>query len=184
MKSVWKAAQVLCCLLPLGVAAHTRPFYQAFWDDTVGRTQETLAEGDTQFLLSARTYHMPFAYSQEQLDDQNNNPLPGFGLGRGRYLENGNWSGIYAMGLRDSWGKPSYLLAYNYNWVRHGERLNWGWGASMGLMTRNDYFDYFPFPYLLPTFSVGGTRVTLEASYVPGFKKGTGNVAFFWLRFQ
>ncbi|PAT00140.1 MAG: hypothetical protein BSR46_04430 [Candidatus Dactylopiibacterium carminicum] len=183
MKFVVVVLQMLSCLLPLAVSAQTKPFYEELWDDTVGRTRETLDEGDWHFLLSARTYHMPFAYSKEQLDDQNNNPLPGFGFARGRYLENGNWSGIYALGFRDSWSKPSYLLGYNYNWVTQTEYARFGWGASMGLMTRNDYFNYFPFPYVLPTFSVGKGRVTLEASYVPALKRGTGNVAFFWLRF-
>ncbi len=185
MKFVVAALQVLLCLVPLTVVAQdSKPFYEEFWDDTVGSTRETLRDGDWQYILPIRTYHMPFSYTREQLDDQNNNPLPGFGIGRGRQTASGNWSGIYAMGFRDSWDKPSWLLAYNYNWVHHTQYARFGWGASMGFMSRNDYFGYAPFPYILPTFSVGSGRATLEATYVPGVKQGTGNVLFVWLRIQ
>lgn len=189
--------QLLAALLlasPIWAAAQTpdpqpatagKPFYREFWDDTIGSTSDTANNGDWNVYVPLRTYHMHFAYSKTQRSDQNNNPMPGIGIGRGRYLENGNWTSIYAMEFHDSWDKPSWMAGYNYNWVwKTDSGIRYGWGATAGLMMRNDYYGYAPFPFILPTFQVGKGHVTLEATYVPGFKHGTGNVAFFWLRIQ
>jgi lipid IVA palmitoyltransferase len=162
-----------------------KPFYRGLWDETVGSTTTTLRDGDWNVFIPLQTYHMPFAYSKEQRDEQNNNPMPGFGIGRSRDLKNGNSTAIYALEFHDSYDKPEWHLGYNYNWLWRTEGgIRYGLGATFGLMMRADYASYTPLPFILPVFHVGMGRVSLEASYVPGVKKGTANVAFFWLRIQ
>ena len=182
------AAMLVAC--PLWSVAQTtdtpnKRFYREFWDDTIGSTSDIIKNGDWNVYVPVQTYHMHFAYSKEQRNDQNNNPMPGIGIGRGKYLENGNWTGIYAMEFKESWDKPEWHLAYNYNWLwKTDAGIRYGLGASAGLMMRADYASYTPLPFILPTFQIGYKHVSLEATYVPGFKHGTGNVAFFWLKFQ
>lgn len=167
-----------------GPGAKPQPFYSELWDGTVGSTSDLWKNGEWGLIVPAWTVHMRFAYSKEQRNDQNNNPMPGIGVSKGKYLPNGNWHGLYAMGSRDSWDKPQWMLGYNYNWMWRSGDVRYGWGAVTGLMMRNDYFSYAPFPFILPSFQVNYKRVALEATYVPGIKRGTGNVAFFWLRIQ
>jgi palmitoyl transferase len=180
------AALLLSC--PLWVLAQSepvanKPFYREFWDETFASTSKTLKEGEWSVIVPARTYHMHFAYTEEQRAKQNDNPMPGIGIERGRYLENGDWSSIYAMEFQDSYDKPEWHLAYEYDWLwKTGGGVRYGLGATAGLMMRADYANYTPLPFILPTFHLGWNRVSLEATYVPGAKKGTGNVAFFWLK--
>ena len=182
---LWCAAQSSAPASIQTAPEPTKPFYREFWDDTVGSTSDLVKNGDWNVLIPLRMYHMPFAYSKEQRADQNNNPMPGIGIGRGKYLANGNWAGVYAMEFHESYDKPEWHLAYNYNWLWKTEGgIRYGWGATAGLMMRNDYANYTPLPFILPTFHLGYGRVSLEAAYVPGIKKGTANVALFWLRIQ
>ncbi|GAA5171626.1 hypothetical protein [Viridibacterium curvum] len=161
-----------------------KPFYREFYDDTFGSTSKLWKEGDWGLMLPAWTVHMRFAYTKEQRNDQNNNPHPAFGINKGMYMPSGNWSSLYAMEFQDSWDKPSWMAGYNYNWIWREGNLRWGVGAVMGLMMRNDYFSYAPFPFILPSFQVGYKWVSIESAYVPGIKKGTGNVALLLLRLQ
>ncbi|MCL2657487.1 MAG: phospholipid:lipid A palmitoyltransferase [Betaproteobacteria bacterium] len=161
------------------------PWYASAWNTAVARTTDIVTNGGWDFYQPVRTYHMPFAYTAEQRDRYNDVPLPGFGIGRGKFLDNGNWEGIYAMGFRDSNSKPSWMAGYAYRWLWDAPSINahYGVGATAFLMSREDYFDYFPFPAILPMVTLGFRNVSFEATYVPG-KRGNGNVLFMWLKLE
>ena len=68
---------------------------------------ETWQRGNTEYYATFRTWHLPWAYTEDQNKQYQNWP-PGFGIGRGYYDEKGNWHGLYAMGFQDSHFKPEW----------------------------------------------------------------------------
>lgn len=146
---------------------------------------DIIKNGGWDFYVPVHTIHMPYAYTYEERHQRyNNNPF-GFGIGRGKYLENGNWNGFYAMEFKDSNSYPSWMLGYGYKWL-WGDSNGFyaGSGVSAFLMTRKDYGHYTPFPGIVPIFTLGFRNISVETAYVPGFRKGSGNVMLFWLRIE
>ncbi|GAA5178850.1 lipid IV(A) palmitoyltransferase PagP [Niveibacterium umoris] len=160
------------------------PFYERWWHTAVAETTDITRNGDWNVYLPAKIYHLPIAYTAEQRDRYNETPMPGFGIGRGKYIEDGNWHGLYAMEFRDSNDKPSWLAGYARSWLWDMPRLNggfYGLGFTAFIMGRQDYGNYAPFPAILPSFTLGFKQVELEAVFVPG-GKGNGNVFFIWFK--
>jgi palmitoyl transferase len=56
-----------------------------------------------------------------------------------------------------------------------------GAGATVFMMSRQDIFNYIPFPGLLPVGSLGYKNLSLQTSFVPG-GDGFGNVLFTWAK--
>ena len=146
------------------------------------RLSDTWQQGQGELLLPFYTYHMPFAYSQDQIDDFEQNTW-GLGYGRSRYDDEGNWHGLYAMGFRDSHGKFEPIIGYGYQWM-WGEHngLHGGLGYTVFVTARSDIANYFPIPGILPIASINYRRSALSMTYVPG-GDGNGNILFFWARF-
>ena len=75
---------------------------------------------------------------------------------------------LSVFGFRDSVNQPSYFAGGGYlrRW-----RLNKTWHADTGwvafFMTLQDYDGGRPFPGILPAFSLGTDRVSLNATYIP-----------------
>ncbi len=183
---------VLSCALaaaqeapPVATTEPDAPWYMRGWNTAVTETTDIVKNGGWDFYLPVRTYHLPIAYTAEQREKYNDSPLPGFGIGRGLFLEDGNWEGLYAMGFRDSNDKPSWMAGYAYRWLWSAPSINgyYGVGVSAFLMSREDYFGYFPFPAAIPMFTVGFRNVSFETGYVPG-GKGNGNVFFIWMKLE
>jgi palmitoyl transferase len=107
----------------------------------------------------------------------------GLGLGRGRYTEDGDWHGFYAMGFQDSHSKPEYQVGYGYKtfWPVGGD-FKAGIGYTVFIGARANYHNYAPFPAILPIISLEYAKaISLDAAYVPG-GNGNGNVLFFWTK--
>jgi len=154
---------------------------EGWFDRATTSLKRTWTEGTPELYVPLYTWHMPWAYTQEQINNYNNFPL-GLGVGRGRFTEeDGDWHGFYAMGFQDSHSKPEYQIGYAYKtfWPVAGE-LKAGIGYTVFIGARSDYHDYMPFPGILPIISLAYAKaVSLDAAYVPG-GKGNGNVLFFW----
>jgi palmitoyl transferase len=144
---------------------------------------EIMDKGDWVGYLPLYTHHMPYAYSQDKLDQYTNIPL-GLGIGKGFYNNRNNWEGIYAMSFRDSHGVYQYMAGYGWipTWSLSANG-NWkvGTGATVFLMSRKDIFNYIPFPGLLPVGSLSYKNLSLQSSFVPG-GDGFGNVLFTWAK--
>ncbi|MBM3348356.1 MAG: lipid IV(A) palmitoyltransferase PagP [Betaproteobacteria bacterium] len=152
--------------------------------DSVKSKVETIwAQGDVVGYLPLYTYHMPYAYPPEKLDQYTDIPL-GLGIGKGLYNNRGNWEGLYAMAFRDSHGVYQYMAGYGWipTW-KLSTNGNWrvGAGATVFMMSRQDIFNYIPFPGLLPVGSLGYKNLSLQTSFVPG-GDGFGNVLFTWAK--
>ncbi len=190
LQPVSRALAGLLCALAVSTTVRAEepaagaPFYQRWWNTAVDETTDLATTGDWNIFLPTKTYHLPMAYTAEQRNRYNESPMPAFGFGRGKYTENGNWRGLYAMGFRDSNDKPSWMAGYQYAWLWDMPRLEgayYGLGVTAFIMGREDYGHYTPFPAALPTFTLGFKKVALETAFVPG-GKGNGNVFFIWFK--
>ena len=154
---------------------------QAGWLDTAwDHVTETWETGDTELYLPFLSYHMRFGYDADKIDDFNEFPA-GLGLGKGRYNNSGNWESLYAMSFLDSHSKPSFMAGYA--WVPSwdlGNDFKAGVGVTGFLMSRSNYYNYVPFPGILPMASLTYKQVALQAAYIPGFSRNDGNVLFVW----
>lgn len=152
-------------------------------DRAVNEITTTARDGTSELYLPVRTYHMRWAYTKEKIDSFQENPM-GLGYGVGRFDEQGNWHGLYAMGFQDSHFKPEWLAGYGWKtYWRLSENTRFGLGYTAGFTTRSDLGHYTPTPLILPIGSIDYRETSLEAAYVPG-GKGFGNILFFWLKWH
>ncbi|MBS1209031.1 MAG: phospholipid:lipid palmitoyltransferase [Proteobacteria bacterium] len=177
---------ILPGLLSLNAQAVEQPrWFAQQWDAASAEVKAISEQGKWDFYEPVYAWHLPYAYNSGQRDRYNNTPWPAVGIGKGYYDEQGNRSGLYAMEFIDSNKKWSAMAGYGKTWL-YGNRegFNYGPGVTAGLMTREDYFGRFPFPAILPTATLGYDSFKIETAYVAGFKKGTGNILFFWLKYE
>jgi lipid IVA palmitoyltransferase len=135
-------------------------------------------DGTSEVLIPTYTWHLPFAYTREKINEYQNYPY-GLGYGRGRFDEKGDYHGVFAMGFQDSHFLPEWMIGYSSKtyWDLGGE-FKGGLGYVTGFTTRSDYAHYTPVPFILPAASIERGRWSLDIAYVPG-GKGNGNVIFF-----
>lgn len=187
MKSVIK--QIKIGLIFLGLTAYSQAavgesatqWVGARWDLAVSHVSDTWEDGDLEVYVPLWTYHMRWHYDHELTDGYNEFPA-GIGLGKGRYNASGNWEGMYAMGFLDSYSNPSFMAGYGWipTWNIGNTKIKAGIGATAFLMSRQSYYDSVPFPGVLPVAAISYKDLALQAAYVPGLKRGSGNVLFVW----
>lgn len=154
-----------------------------FLDRAKTELSDTWRLGNTEYYATFRTWHLPWAYSDDQNEQYQNWP-PGFGIGRGYYDQKGNWHGVYAMAFQDSHFKPEYTVGYGWktHWNVYGD-LKVGLGYTAGLTSRTDIGHYTPVPMVLPIVSADYGKLSVEGAYVPG-GKGFGNVLLIWAKWR
>lgn len=89
------------------------------------------------------------------------------------------------MAFKDSFNHWEPVAGYGYEkiWQPFSDQaFRLGAGYIAAISARENY-DYVPFPMVLPLVSAGYSRVTFQATYVPGTNT-KGNVLFGWFRFQ
>lgn len=173
------AAAVVALALPASADDGKPGFFDRAWTELT----DTYRLGTTEYYATFRTWHTPWAYSDEQNKQYQNWP-PGFGIGRGRFDDKGNWHGVYAMGFQDSHFKPEWIAGYGWKtyWQAPGD-IKFGLGYTAGLTARTDIAHYTPFPIVLPIVSADYGKLSFEGAYVPG-GKGYGNVMLLWLKLR
>lgn len=179
-RSIFALAAALALARPPAAVAGDPP---GWLEAARSEVEETWRRGTTEYYFTFRTWHTPWAYSEEKNSQYQNWP-PGFGIGRGHFDDKGNWHGLYAMGFQDSHFKPEWVLGYGWKkyWAGPWDtRL--GLGYTAGLSARADIGHYVPFPIILPIASADLGNVSLEAAYVPG-GKGYGNVMLLWVKWR
>ena len=153
-----------------------------WWNELKDNTAKTWNDGRVAAYIPVNTWHNRLTYDRKKIDSYNESPY-GFGLGKYRYDEDGNWHSLYVMGFKDS----NYHLetifgyAYQHNWY-FDEEKNWRFGAGYTLsLTQRAESLMIPLPLPLPVASFGYKYFSVQAAYVPGVKND-GNVLFTWLR--
>jgi palmitoyl transferase len=150
---------------------------------SISHLESILDKGVDEVYIPLYTYHMPYAYSQEKINQYTEYPM-GLGFGRGLMNESGNWEGIYGMTFKDSHGIYQYM--FGYGWIpmwNIGDTKDWkyGLGATAFIMSRQDIMHYIPFPGILPIASISYKDLSLQTSYVPG-GQNVGNILFTWAK--
>lgn len=155
------------------------------WSSFKNNIAETWNEPQQQDLfIPVLTRHNRHTHSKKQIDGYNEHPWGG-GYGVSRYDDKGSWHALYAMAFKDSFNHWEPVAGYGYEkiWQPFSDqafRLGAGYIAAI---SARDNYDYVPFPMVLPLVSAGYSRVTFQATYVPGTNT-KGNVLFGWFRFQ
>lgn len=169
------AIATIATVLPAHAQEPEKKGWYATAKENVSRTWD---EGTSEVLIPTYTWHLPFAYTREKINQYQNYPL-GLGYGRGRIDDKGNYHGVYGMGFQDSHFKPEWLVGYEWKtyWQLGGD-FKGGLGFTLGVTARTDYSHYLPVPLIFPMGSIENGRWSLDVAYVPG-GKGNGNVMFF-----
>jgi palmitoyl transferase len=165
------------------VPAHAEEAEKGWFATAKDNLTQTWDQGSHELLIPTYTWHLPFAYTREKINEYQNYPY-GLGYGRGRIDAKGNYHGVFAMGFQDSHFKPEWMIGYDWKtyWML-GSETKAGLGFVTGLTARTDYSHYLPIPFILPAASIEYGRLSLEAAYVPG-GKGNGNVVFFTTKWR
>lgn len=172
-------------IIPPAQAVSGQENNDGLWSTFKNNIAETWNAPQQQDLfLPVLTRHNRHTHSKKQIDGYNEHPWGG-GYGVSRYDEKGNWHALYAMAFKDSFNKWEPVAGYGYEkiWQPLSDkefRLGAGYVAAV---SARDNYDYVPFPMVLPLVSAGYSRLTFQATYVPG-GNSKGNVLFGWFRFQ
>jgi hypothetical protein len=147
------------------------------WYGGIWKTwSDTFTQGDTSILIPINTFHMRFAYTEEQIARYTEWPL-GFGVGRTQIGEKSSRM-VFASTMQDSHGTLEYQVGYL--WLRNrypfsGSRgFFFGYGYTLNIVIR-EQLHYRPVPVLFPVAAMGYKRLTVGTTYVPGWV-GYGNV--------
>lgn len=158
------------------------------WWGSATQTATSIAEnGRWDVYLSGYAHHSRETYSDDRVRKLNEHAW-GFGLGKTIRNEQGNDESLYALVIRDSHKNPQWSAGYAYQWIfpLGGSGIEAGAGISAQLMRRDDWFKGWPFPAVLPVFSLGTREAKLMATYVPRIstRKGKGDVVLLFAKLQ
>jgi lipid IVA palmitoyltransferase len=169
----------------LGAAAPARAAECAdLWDwlnKACRRVVDTYDNGGNDLLLSGYSWHTPWTWTAEKRAEENANAW-GAGWGRSVEHEDGDTDTVYVLVFSDSHSKPEYNLGYAWNtyWgARSG--LQPGLGYTAMLIARTDIANGWPFPVVLPLFSLRYDKVTLFSTYIPNVGGGVNNGSVFYI---
>jgi palmitoyl transferase len=163
-------------------AADSAASATSWWSRTKATLDATWQSDQYELYVPLHTWHNRRMYTSEKIASYNENPW-GIGAGKVRYDDQGNWHALYVMEFLDSHSKVEPIAGYGYEKIwRPTENWRLGLGFTAGMTARQDE-SYVPIPLVLPLFSVGYGRFSLQSTYVPG-GKGNGNVLFTWMRWK
>jgi len=89
-----------------------------------------------------------------------------------------------ASGFVDSNKNPSYYVGGGALRRFQGEKLHFDIGAVGFIMTRKEYKKDQPFFGVLPAFSVGGKRISVNMTYIPKVEPKAVPLVFFQLKIR
>jgi palmitoyl transferase len=145
------------------------------------RVVDTYEQGGNELLISGYSWHTPWTWTAEKRAEENENAW-GLGWGRTVERENGDTDTVYALIFSDSHRKPEYNLGYAWS-TYWGKRsgIQPGLGYTAMLIARSDIANGFPFPAVLPLFSLRYDKVTLVSTYIPNIGGGVNNGSVFYI---
>ena len=131
------------------------------------RLVDTYEHGGNDLIVSGYAWHTPWTWTREKREEENENA---WGGGWGRTVEriNGDTDTVFVLVFSDSHSKPQYNLGYGWS-TYWGKRsgLQGGLGYTLMLVARNDIFNGWPFPAVLPLVSARYDKVTVYGTYIP-----------------
>ena len=153
------------------------PNTNSFLKPICQRLHQVIYEGKGELYISGYAWHNRYVYSPEKIRNYNENAWGG-GLGKGFFDEKGNWHGLFTYAFLDSHKNVEPVAGYAYLKVATISN-NWkaGVGYTILITARPDLNKGIPFPGALPWASIFYKKVTLAATYIPGFNHN-GNVLY------
>lgn len=153
------------------------------WDWFSRHIKHTACSDKYELYVPVHTWHNRLTYDRRKIKEYNENP---WGAGIGKYYidEKGNQHSLYVMVFKDSHNdfEPITGYAWQKNWyldTAHDWRF--GLGYTLLITARSD-MEYIPIPGALPLIALEYKRLAVQGTYVPGFTKNSGNVAFMWAK--
>lgn len=136
--------------------------------------------GDMNLLVNGKAIHINTPAGQK-LNEKN----WGLGFQYDGDLVNQNWVPFAtASGFIDSNKNPSYYAGGGMLRRYQGDSLHFDVGAIGFLMTRKGYKNDQPFLGVLPAFSVGAKRVSVNMTYIPKVEPKAVALVFFQLKIR
>jgi hypothetical protein len=134
------------------------------WDSTKDAVFKIADEGKWDVYLSGYARHF-----NHRGDYNLNEKVWGGGVGKTYRNPKGNEESLYLMATTDSLDNMQYMAGYAYHWIFpvSDTGLEFGAGASLFIIKREDWFHGRPFPGALPMFSFGTRKAKLMATYIP-----------------
>lgn len=180
-------ATLICTAIVIGLtaAAPARAAECAdLWDwlnKACRRLADTYDNGGNELLLSGYSWHTPWTWTAEKRAEENANAW-GAGWARTVEREDGDTDTVYALVFSDSHRKPEYNLGYAWS-TYWGPRsfIQPGLGYTASLIARSDIANGWPFPAVLPLFSLRYDKVTLLSTYIPNVGGGVNNGSVFYV---
>ena len=128
------------------------------------RLADTYDNGGNELIVSGYTWHTPWTWTAEKRAEENANAW-GAGWGRTVERDDGDTDTVFFLVFSDSHRKPEYNLGYAWNtfWgPRSGVQPGLGYAAAF--VARSDIANGWPFPAVLPTFSLRSSSAAVAAS--------------------
>lgn len=179
-------AAIAATLISTNAVAQESTF-STWVDKTKRHASEIWNNGNDAIYLSGHAHHGRGTYTKEKLAEYNENAW-GLGYGKTYRNENNNDESLYALVIKDSHSHPQYMVGYAHEWVWKLPKtpVEVSLGGTFMLMSRQDYFNSFPFPIPLPLASIGVEKAKLMFAYVPRLSKNknNGDVLLIFARFE
>jgi lipid IVA palmitoyltransferase len=131
------------------------------------RLVDTYETGSDELIVSGYAWHAPWTWAADKRAEENEAAWGG-GWGRTVEREDGDTDTVYFLVFNDSHSRPQYQLGYGRStYWRARDSIQPGLGYTLMLVARNDIFNGWPFPAVLPLASLRYDRYTLYATYIP-----------------
>ncbi|MEA9355613.1 hypothetical protein SHI21_05360 [Bacteriovorax sp. PP10] len=161
-------------------------FAQRWWNASRNKVTRIYDEGKNDFYLTLYAYHDRFTYTPEKLKELNEGAY-GFGFGRSILNEKGNSEMLFAMTHLDSHSDLQVNVGYawvkNFNFIGNSKL---GVGYAAGLVSRSDFANRIPIPFVLPMGTIDLGNGTVNLILIPKLNDGinNGNVLFIFAKFS
>ena len=152
----------------------------------IERIGQIAVEPDWDVLVSGYAHHSRDTYGHKRRARLNEKAWGG-GFGKTQRNASGNDESLFAAAIMDSNRNLQFSAGYAHQWIfpLASTGVEAGVGVSAMMIRREDWFDGFPFPAVLPVFSLGTKKIKLASIYVPrvSTRKGKGDVLLLYLKF-
>ncbi|HEV8256964.1 MAG TPA: hypothetical protein VGR42_08325 [Casimicrobiaceae bacterium] len=139
------------------------------------RVADTYQQGGNSLLVSGYEWHLPYDWTPERRAEENENAW-GAGWARSREQPNGDTENVYFLVFQDSHRKAQLNLGYTWTtyWLSR-DGLQPGLGFTVSIVQRPDIAGGWPFPAVLPLFTLRYRNVEVLSTYIPKLNGGVNH---------
>ena len=174
MKRVMFAAAIALALPGRAQAVECAQFWT--WVEAGCRhVVDTYQQGGNALLVSGYQWHIPATWTSERRAEENENAW-GAGWARSREQPNGDTENVYFLVFEDSHRQAQFNLGYSWTtYWRDRDSVQPGLGITAAIMQRPDIAGGWPFPVVLPLFTLRYQKAELLTTYIPKLNGGVNH---------